>query len=71
MMKFNEHGRFELTTDGNILYFRLAELWNQEGSVVCLVEIAKYFKQLKGKPIIMIVDSYDFEGAIEEVYPLW
>jgi hypothetical protein len=71
MMTFNEHGRFELTTDGNILYLRLAESWNQEASALCLAELAKCFNQLKGKPIIMIVDSYDFEGEIEEAYPLW
>lgn len=70
-MKFNEHGRFELKTDGNIIYFRPAESWNQEASEVCLAELAKCFKQLKGKSIIMIVDTNDFEGLLEEAYPLW
>lgn len=70
-MKFIEHGRFELKTDGNIIYFRPAESWNQEASEVCLAELAKCFKQLKGKPIIMIVDTIDFEGMLEEAYPLW
>jgi len=71
MMKFIEHGCFELKTDGNIIYVRLAESWNQETSVVCLAELAKCFKQLKGKSIIMIGDSNDFEGGIEAAYPLW
>ncbi|OUR60926.1 hypothetical protein A9Q74_11580 [Colwellia sp. 39_35_sub15_T18] len=71
MVKLSEHGRFQLKADGNIIYCRFVESWNQEASVVCLAELAKCLQQLKGESIMMIVDSTDFEGGIEENYPLW
>jgi len=70
-MNFSEHGNFQLKTDGNILYYRVVGCWNQEASAACLKALAKCFKLLKGEPIVMIVDSIDFEGGIEEAYPLW
>jgi len=70
-MKFSEHGNFQLETDGNIIYYHVIGCWNQEASATCLAALAKCFKQLKGSPIVMIVDSTKFEGGIEEAYPIW
>jgi len=70
-MKFSEHGNFQLETDGNIIYYRVIGCWNQEASTACLKALEKCFKQLKGEPIVMIVDSTGFEGGIEEAYPIW
>ena len=70
-MQFSEHGNFQLETDGNIIYYRVIGCWNKEASKACLQELAKGFEQLKDKPIMMIVDSINFEGGIEEAYPLW
>jgi len=70
-MKFNEHGQFQLETSGNVIYYRVLGCWNIEASKSCLDLIRKCFEEVKGKPIIMVVDSTDFEGGIEEAYPLW
>ncbi len=69
-MKFSEHGNFQLEVDGNIIYCRVIGCRNQEASAKCLKALEKGFRQLKGEPIVMIVDSTCFEGGIEEAYPL-
>lgn len=71
-MKFSEHGHFQLKTDGNIIYIRVTGCWNKEGSVTCIAELVKCFERLKNASnIMMIIDTVDFEGGIEGVYPLW
>jgi len=70
-MKFNEHGNFQLEASDNIICFRATGCWNQETSKAGIAALRESFNKLKGNAIVMIVDSNEFEGGIEEAYPLW
>jgi len=68
---FSAHGEYQLKYDGNIIYYSIIGAWNGEASASCVALIEQCFAEMKGQKIIMIVDTYNFEGGIEDAYPLW
>ena len=74
-MKFNEHGHYQIESDGDILFYRVTGIWNKEASVTCIKAIEECIESRKKqgvtKPIAMIVDTQGFEGGLEEAFELW
>lgn len=68
---FSAHGEYQLQYDGNIIYFSIIGAWNKEASDRFLTLTEQCFSDLKGQKIIIIADTSNFEGGIEEAYPLW
>ena len=77
VMKFSEHGHYEIRSDGNIIYYRVTGIWNKEASVTCIDKLAQCFDEIvanrvdKKMPIVTIVDTCDFEGGLDEAFELW
>ncbi|MGL1957360.1 MAG: hypothetical protein OCD00_08605 [Colwellia sp.] len=70
-MQFNEHGHYQLESDGNIIFYRITGSWNYEASVSCIKDINQCFEEIDNQPVMMIVDTIDFEGSLNEGYLLW
>jgi len=68
---FSEHGEYPFEHEGNIIYFSIIGSWNKEASASCVGLIAQSFAEIKGQKSIMIVDSTNFEGGIEDAYVHW
>ncbi len=71
MLKFNEHGDFEVTSDGQIIFYKIIGAWNEQASAKCIEQLNKCFLQQNDLPIIMLVDTQGFEGGTPEAYELW
>ncbi len=70
-MKFNEHGTYEVTVDGNIISLVTKGNWNLETTVSCIDFINSAIENMASDRFAIAVDTLEVDGITPECLSVW